>query len=64
MTDNDRETLISLLNRAGVDYDASDSDSVVIETERPNVFIEVVFWPGNGTLSKIAVQDWNGMHRG
>jgi hypothetical protein len=61
MTDNDRETLIALLNRSGADYDASEKDSVVIETIQPNTFVEFRFWPGNGVISNVAVLDWNGV---
>jgi hypothetical protein len=60
---DDRESLIELLNRSSVDYAASDQDAVVIETNQPNVFVEFRFWPGNGILSNVAVQDWNGVQR-
>jgi hypothetical protein len=56
-----REQLIQILNGGSVDYSASEQDSVVIETDRPNVFVEFVFWPGSGQLSKVTVQDWNGV---
>jgi hypothetical protein len=61
MEPDDRELLIEILNRSGVDYDASEQDSVLIETNEPNVFAEFRFWPGNGRLSNVAVQNWNGV---
>ena len=62
MTDNDRETLISLLNRSGIDYDASEKDLVVVETDHPNVFVELRFGDP-GPLQGVKILDWNGVRR-
>ncbi len=61
MTD-DRETFIDLLNRSGVDYNASEKDAVVVETDQPNVFVQLRFGDP-GPLQAVEIVDWNEMRR-
>lgn len=62
METDDRELLIEILNRSGVDYDASEKDAVVIETDQPNVFVELRFGDP-GPLEAVIVKDWSGIRR-
>jgi hypothetical protein len=43
MEPDDREALIDILNRSGVDYDASEKDTVLVETSVEGTFAEFVF---------------------
>lgn len=59
----DREKLIRMLLPSGIDLDASDESTVVVETDRPNVFVEFRFDPADLNLTGLSVQDWNGVRR-
>lgn len=57
MTD-DRDAFLDLLNRSGLDYDPTNKDTVIIETDQPNVFVELVF-ADPGPLTAVRIVDWN-----
>lgn len=54
--------MIEILLQSGVDYDASEKDTVVIETDQPNVFVEMRF-DDPGPLKSVSIVDWNQVQR-
>lgn len=55
--------MIEILLPSGMDLDATDQNTVVVETDRPDVFVEFQFEPGSLKLSAVSVQDWTGVRR-
>ena len=58
--DDAREAMIEVLTQGGIDYDASEKDTVVVETDRPNVFVEFRFGDP-GRLEAVRIVDWSTM---
>lgn len=53
----DREQIITILNRTGIDFDASSKDVLVIETTESGVFVEMKFG-GAGQLEAVGIFNW------